>query len=101
MADANQVVISVNGVYASQRSLFGGGSPYMIIESRSDNVAMIATEQAERIEHDTFEESAGNLNVLSTWTPMYVTINLANSVIEKAKDAEGDATLINTQSKTL
>ena len=95
MANADQVVISVNGVYASQRNIFGGGSPYMIIETRSDNVAMIANEQAERIEHDTFEESAGNLNVLNTWTPMYVTINLANSVIEKAKDAEGDATLIN------
>ena len=93
-ANADEVVIGVNGVYASQRGIFGGGSPYMIIETRSDNVAMIATEQAERIEHDTFEESAGNLNVLNTWTPMYVTINLANSVIEKGPKATGDAALI-------
>ncbi len=94
-ANADQVVIGVNGAYASQRGIFGGGSPYMIIETRSDNVAMIATEQAERIEHDTFEESTGNLNVLNTWTPMYVTINLANSVIVKGANATGDATTIN------
>ena len=94
-ANADEVVIGVNGVYASQRSIFGGGSPYMIIETRSDNVAMITTEQAERIEHDTFEETPGNLNVLNTWTPMYITINMANSVIEFGPNAAGDAELIN------
>ena len=94
-ANADEVVIGVNGVYASQRSIFGGGSPYMIIETRSDNVAMITTEQAERIEHDTFEETPGNLNVLNTWTPMYLTINMANSVIEFGPNAAGDAELIN------
>jgi starch-binding outer membrane protein, SusD/RagB family len=94
-ANADEVVIGVNGVYASQRSIYGGGSPYMIIESRSDNVAMIPVEQAERIEHDTFEETPGNLNVLNTWTPIYVTINLANLVIESSTNATGDADLIN------
>ena len=93
-ANADEVVIGVNGVYASQRNIFGGGSPYMIIETRSDNVAMIATEQAERIEHDTFEETPGNLNVLANWTQMYITINMANSVIKFGPEATGDAELI-------
>ncbi len=95
-----EMVIGVNGVYAAQRQMItrgDGGSPllFTLLESRSDNVGMDHTDQAERVETDLFNEGAGNLPISGMWEALWNVVNLANNVIASGPDAEGDESLIN------
>ncbi|MDA0193505.1 MAG: RagB/SusD family nutrient uptake outer membrane protein [Bacteroidetes bacterium] len=89
-----EVVIGVNGAYAAQRGIFGDMQSFNLLETRSDNTVQNTNEQAERFETDTFEEGIGNLPNLVVWGRMYNVINLANLVITRGPDAQGDANLI-------
>jgi len=89
-----ELVIGMTGVYAAQRSIYGNGTIYNIIEGRSDNAGLDHTDQAERVATDIFAEVPGNLLLDITWAAMYNCINLANTVIVRGPDAEGDAALI-------
>ncbi len=89
-----ELLIGMNGVYAAQRSIYGSGTIYNIIEGRSDNTGLDHTDQAERVEIDIFAEVPGNLLLDITWAAMYNCINLANTVIVRGPDADGDAALI-------
>ena len=89
-----ELLIGMNGVYAAQRSIYGSGTIYNIIEGRSDNAGLDHTDQAERVATDIFAEVPGNLLLDVTWSVMYNCINLANTVIVRGPDAEGDAALI-------
>ncbi len=95
-----QMVIGINGVYASQRKTFSssdGGTQLMftLLESRSDNAGSDHTDQAERVETDLFKESPGNNPVNGMWQTLWSSVNLANRVIKSAETAVGDQSLIN------
>ncbi len=89
-----ELLIGMTGVYAAQRSIYGSGTIYNIIESRADNAGLDHTDQAERVATDIFAEVPGNLLLDITWASMYNCINLANTVIVRGPDAEGNAALI-------
>ena len=83
-SNSDELVFALNGVYASQRGIYGGGNYFNLIEARSDNMALNQDEQKERVETDTFEETPGNLLMVSVWTQNYILINNANTVIARA-----------------
>ncbi len=89
-----ELLIGMTGVYAAQRSIYGNGTIYNIIEGRSDNAGLDHTDQAERVATDIFAEVPGNLLLDVTWAAMYNCINLANTVIVRGPEAEGNAALI-------
>ncbi len=98
-SNPDELVFALNGVYASQRGIYGGGNYFNLIEARSDNAGMNQEEQKERVETDTFEETPGNLLLLNIWTTSYILINNANTVIDRAPDvpfsSDTEETLIN------
>ncbi len=83
-SNPDELLFALNGVYASQRGLYSDFSYYNLTESRSDNTTMDQTDQKERVEIDTFEETPGNLLLVGVWTRHYVLINNANTVIARA-----------------
>lgn len=83
-SNPDELIFALNGVYASQRGIYGGANYFHLIEARSDNAAMNQNEQKERVETDTFEETPGNLLMVSVWTQNYILINNANTVIARA-----------------
>ena len=89
-----EVIIGVNGVYASLRGDYGNLNVFTMREARSDNAQLSPTGQSEQISLDSFNETAGNLLVLDAWTNMYRTISLANAVIQNGPSAAGNQTLI-------
>lgn len=89
-----ELLIGMTGVYAAQRSIYGSGTIYNIIEGRADNAGLDHTDQAERVATDIFAEVPGNLLLDITWAAMYNCVNLANTVITRGPEAEGDAALI-------
>lgn len=89
-----ELLIGMTGVYAAQRSIYGSGTIYNIIEGRSDNTGLDHTDQAERVATDIFAEVPGNLLLDITWASMYNCINLANTVIVRGPEAEGNSALI-------
>jgi starch-binding outer membrane protein, SusD/RagB family len=91
---ADQVVIGVNGAYASLRGDWGNLNLFTMREARSDNGQLNPNGQSEQISLDSFNETSGNLLVLDGWTNMYRTISLCNAVIEKGPSASGDKDLI-------
>jgi len=91
---ADQVIIGVNGVYASLRSDYGNLNLFTMREARSDNGQLNPNGQSEQISLDSFNETPGNLLVLDGWTNMYRTISLANAVIQNGPKATGDQALI-------
>jgi len=91
---ADEVVIGVNGAYASLRSDYGNLNLFAMREARSDNAQLNPNGQSEQISLDSFNETSGNLLVLDGWTNMYRTISLANAVIEKGPGAKGSQSLI-------
>ena len=82
-----EVIIGVNGVYASLRGDYGNLNVFTMREARSDNAQLSPTGQSEQISLDSFNETAGNLLVLDAWTNMYRTISLANAVIQNGPSA--------------
>lgn len=98
-SDDDELLIGVNGVYASQRLVFsradGGQSLiYRLFEERSDNAGADHTDQGERVETDLFKEGTGNLPISGLWEAMWNTVNLANKVIISGTTAEGDQELV-------
>jgi len=91
---AGEVIIGVNGVYASLRSDYGNLNLFTMREARSDNGQLNPNGQSEQISLDSFNETPGNLLVLDGWTNMYRTISLANAVIQNGPNATGDPALI-------
>lgn len=91
---ADQVIIAVNGVYASLRGDYGNLNLFTMREARSDNGQLNPNGQSEQISLDSFNETPGNLLVLDGWTNMYRTISLANAVIQNGPNATGDQALI-------
>ncbi len=89
-----QVIIAVNGVYATLRGDYGNLNLFVMREARSDNGQLNPNGQSEQISLDAFKETSGNLLVLDGWTNMYRTISLANAVIENGPKATGDKALI-------
>ncbi len=89
-----ELLIGMTGVYGAQRSIYGSGTIYNIMEGRSDNAGLDHTDQAERVATDIFAEVPGNLLLDITWASMYNCINLANTVIVRGPEAEGNAGLI-------
>jgi starch-binding outer membrane protein, SusD/RagB family len=93
-ATDDELLIGVNGVYASLRGDYGNLNLFTMREARSDNGQLNPNGQSEQISLDSFNETSGNLLVLDGWTNMYRTISLANAVIEKGPGAEGDEAII-------
>lgn len=85
-SNPDELVFAVNGLYASQRDIFGDLNFYDLIETRSDNTKNNGQDQKERIETDTFEETSGNLLLIKAWTKNYILINNANTIISRAPD---------------
>jgi len=85
-SNSNELVFAVNGVYASQRNVFGNFNYFNMIEARSDNAGQDQLDQKERVETDTFEETPGNLLLANVWTQNYILINNANNVIRRAPE---------------
>lgn len=83
-ANPGELVFALNGVYQQQRVVYGDFSFYNIVESRSDNTKQDQTDQKERVETDTFEETPGNLLLVGVWTNIYSVINNANTVIARS-----------------
>ncbi|MBE0654460.1 MAG: RagB/SusD family nutrient uptake outer membrane protein [Bacteroidales bacterium] len=83
-SNPSELVFALNGVYALQRNVYGNSLYYQLNEARSDNMKMDQTEQKERVEQDTYEETPGNLLLVNIWTSLYIVINNANTVIERA-----------------
>lgn len=90
-----EVIIGVNGAYASLRGDYGNLNLFTMREGRSDNGQLNPSGQSEQISLDSFNETSGNLLVLDGWTNMYRTISLANAVIVQGPKATGDQTIIN------
>ena len=90
-----ELLIGMTGVYAAQRSIYGNGTIYNIMEGRADNAGFDRTEQEERVATDIFTEVPGNLLLDVTWSQFYRAVNLANTVIVRGPEASGDAELIN------
>jgi hypothetical protein len=89
-SNPDELIFAVNGVYASQRNIFGSLDYFNLIEGRSDNAAQNQLDQKERIETDTFEETPGNLLMVGIWTQNYILINNANNVIQRAPNVPFD-----------
>ena len=89
-SNADELVFAVNGIYSSQRSVYGNTLHFYLIEARSDNAALNQYEQKERVETDTFEETPGNLLLVQVWTQNYILINNANTIIARAPDVPAD-----------
>lgn len=89
-SNVDELVFAVNGVYASQRSVYGNNLYFNTVEARTDNVGLNRADQAERINIDTFEEVPGNLTVLTIWTQSFIIINNANNVIARGLDVPFD-----------
>ncbi|MCG8320802.1 MAG: RagB/SusD family nutrient uptake outer membrane protein [Cytophagales bacterium] len=98
-SNPDELVFALNGVYASQRGIYGSLDYFNLIEARSDNAGQDQTDQKERVETDTFEETPGNLLMVNIWTQNYILINNANTIIARAPDVPFDSdmeqTLIN------
>ena len=89
-SNADELVFALNGVYASQRNVYGNLNYFNLIEARSDNAGQDQLDQKERVETDTFEETPGNLLMISVWTQNYILINNANTVIQRAPEVPFD-----------
>jgi hypothetical protein len=83
-SNPDELLFALNGVYALQRNVYGNSLFYLLDEARSDNAKLDQTEQKERVETDTYEETPGNLPLVNLWTSLYVIINNANTVITRA-----------------
>jgi hypothetical protein len=83
-SNPDELLFALNGVYALQRTVYGSSLYYLLDEARSDNAKLDQTEQKERVETDTYEETPGNLPLVNLWTSLYVIINNANTVITRA-----------------
>ena len=83
-SNSDELVFAVNGVYASQRGIYGGLNFYNLQETRSDNVKNDGADQRERVATDTFEENTGNLLLVDAWVKNYILINNANTVLARA-----------------
>ena len=83
-SNPDELLFALNGVYALQRNVYGSSLFYLLDEARSDNAKLDQTEQKERVETDTYEETPGNLPLVNLWTSHYVIINNANTVITRA-----------------
>ncbi|MDN5213050.1 RagB/SusD family nutrient uptake outer membrane protein [Fulvivirgaceae bacterium BMA12] len=98
-SNSDELVFALNGVYASQRGIFGNLNYFNLIEARSDNAGQDQSDQKERVETDTFEETPGNLLMVNIWTQNYILINNANTVIARAPgvpaDSDAEQALIN------
>lgn len=80
----NELAFAVNGVYSLQRDIYGDHLWYLMQESRSDNVGMVPSNADGAL--NIFQEESSN-NILSLfWTRLYILINNANTIIEKAND---------------
>jgi len=89
-SNSDELVFAVNGVYASQRGIYGGLNFYNLQETRSDNVKNNGADQKERTENDTFEETPGNLLLVDAWVKNYILINNANTILARASDIPFD-----------
>jgi len=89
-----EMVVAVNGVYASLRGNYGNLNLFTMREGRSDNGQLNPNGQSEQISLDSFNETPGNLLVLDGWTNIYRAISLANAVVQFGPDATGDQALI-------
>lgn len=90
----SDLLIAVNGVYATQRNLYASPSLFVMEEARSDNVAQDVTDQPGRVAPESFTEEPGNLLPLSTYSQMYDLVNLCNAIIGRAPSANGDKAAI-------
>ena len=83
-SNPDELVFAVNGIYASQRGIYGNFNYFNLIEARSDNAGQDQLDQKERVETDTFEETPGNLLLVYIWTQNYILINNVNTIIVRA-----------------
>ena len=90
-SNPDELVFALNGVYASQRGIYGNLNYFNLIEARSDNAGQDQSDQKERVETDTFEETPGNLLMVNIWTQNYILINNANTVIARAPGVSVDS----------
>lgn len=89
-----EVVTAINGVYATQRNIYGNYNVFILQEARSDNASQNQNDQPERVAPDIFAEQSGNLLILDAWTNMYNLVNLANAVIGRSGAATGNQALV-------
>lgn len=86
LSNSSELVFAVNGIYAQQRGIFGNFNYFNLIEARTDNAGQDQFDQAERVQTDTFTEVPGNLLLVNVWTQIYILINNANNVIQRAPE---------------
>src|SRR6218665_3723848 len=90
----NDLALATNGVYAAQRSIYTTSDGYgmchfVLSECRTDNALQDPTDQAERWAPSQFDETVGNIPLLSVWRDYYNPINLANMVIDRGPNVTG------------
>lgn len=97
-SNADELVFAVNGLYASQRPIYGSNLFYILNDGRSDNVIFGEGGNPADGALDVFEENAANNILVITWVNHYILINNANTVIKRAPEVptanSGEADLI-------
>jgi hypothetical protein len=85
---------AVYGIYAAQRNVYTGAelALYNLEETRSDNTNQNFGRQTEHKAVDNFTAESGNTSITGMWSGAYYCINLCNAVINRAPDADIDAT---------
>ncbi len=83
-SNADELVYALNGVYASQRTIFGDNLFWIMQMGRSDNVKFGEGGNQADAAFDVFQEIATNNILVNIWVNHYILINNANTVIKRA-----------------
>src|SRR5690606_24933669 len=89
----DNLVIGINGVYGSLRTMYDSYVSLITQEVASDNVEMSSQDQPERTNLDTFREDKTDPTVASMWQQCYKLVDLANIIIKNAPTVSGNKDL--------
>ena len=86
-SNADELVFAVNGLYSSQRGIYGSNLLYIMHEGRSDNVIFADVNSANAVDQtlDIFAEQSTNNVLVTNWVNHYILINNANNVLKNAR----------------
>jgi len=84
-SNPEELAFAVNGVYSLQRDIYGDNLWFILQEIRSDNAGIPGYGEGDA-SLNYFQETSTN-NILSLqWTRLYILINNANTIIQRAVD---------------
>lgn len=84
-SNTDELIDALNGVYASQRTIFGDNLFWIMEMGRGDNVKFGEGGNQADAAFDVFQEISTNNILVSIWVNHYILINNANMVIKRAQ----------------